>query len=476
MAHSGPRKRLLLNACGSSAVLISDGRIAAAGEAADLRKPGIEEIDCLGGTILPGLHDAHIHLFASAARLSALDCSGSRSIFELQTLIHQRAEEMPTGAWVRAVGYDEHILGRHPTRWDLDEAAPDRPVRLQHRSYHACVLSSAALDAAGIGPESEEPPGGVIDRDLTTGEPTGLLYETAQELVRRAIPPSAQAEIEHGIAAVSRQLLEWGITSIQDATASNTPDDFEAFHRLQKRGLLRQRATVMLQDVIPGHALKIVLDESTGRLHPPQDELKRRVLEAHRAGVQVALHVVTPEALDAALDAIEYAQCFYKRPDPRHRIEHCSVCTPEQARRIDGLGAVVCTQPGFIHYSGDRYLSDVEPEQLPWLYPLRTLLDAGVRVAGGSDSPIAPADPWAALDAAVTRRSTSGREVAPEQGVTLREAMDMYTVGAAAASFQEHELGRVAPGYLADLVVVSGDPPRPLLTMVGGEIAWDGRH
>lgn len=443
------------------------------GEAADLRTPGIEEIDCQGGQILPGLHDAHMHLFATAARLSAVDCSAARTIDELRQAIRRQAEEMPPGAWVRAVGYDEHTLGRHPTRRDLDAAAPDRPVRLQHRSYHACVANTAALRAAGIGMETEEPPGGVIERDGGTGEPTGLLYETAQELVRRAIP---LADLDHDVAAVSQQVLRWGITAIQDATASNTPDDIGAFRRLQERGLLQQRVTVMLGEVVPGHPVKIVLDESTGRLHPSPKELKARVLAAHRSGNQVALHVVTPEALDAALDAIEYAQCTHRRPDSRHRIEHCSVCTPGQARRIVGLGVMVCTQPGFIHHSGDRYLSEVPPEHMPWLYPLRTLLDAGVRLAGGSDSPIAPGDPWAALDAAVMRRSASGREVHAEQGVKLQEAIDMYTSGAAAAVFQEHELGRVAPGYLADLVAVSGDPPRPLLTMVAGEIAWDGRH
>jgi len=294
--------------------------------------------------------------------------------------------------------------------------------------------------------------------------------------VRRAMPAPAQAEIDHGVAAVSRQLLGWGITAIQDATASNTLDDVEVFRKLQERGLLQQRATLMLGEIALGHPVKIVFDESTGRLHPSPKEIRARVLAAHRAGNQVALHVVTPEALEAALDAIEYAQCAFQRLDPRHRIEHCSVCTPEQARRIAGLGAVVCTQPGFIHYSGDRYLSDVGPEQLPWLYPLRALLDAGVRVAGGSDSPIAPADPWAALHAAVTRRSASGWEVGPEQGVSVQDAIGMYTIGAAASCFQDHELGRIAPGYLADIVVLSGDPPRPVLTIVAGEIAWDGRH
>lgn len=464
-----------------SAVLIRDDRISAVGEATDFRKPGIQEIDCRGGTLLPGLHDAHIHVLAAAARLSAVDCSGARSIAEVQEAVRRRAGELPTGGWVRAAGYDEGALGRHPTRWDLDAAAGERPVRLQHRSYHACTVNSAALRIAGIGPETEEPPGGVIERDLTSGEPTGLLHETAQELVRRLMPPPPQAELELGVAEVSRQLLWWGITAIQDATASNAVEDLEVFRRLQEKGLLRQRAVVMTGSVCTNAgAVKIVLDESTGRLHPPLDELRARVLEVHRAGGQVALHVVTVEALDAALDAIEYAQRTHQRPGARHRIEHCSVCTPEQARRIAALGVMVCTQPGFVHYSGDRYLSDVPPNEQPWLYPLRSLLDAGVALAGGSDCPVAPADPWAALHAAVTRRSASGKPVAPEQGATVREALRMYTSDAAAACFREHELGRIAPGYLADMVLLpvdpfTAEPPellglRPVLTVSGGEI------
>ncbi len=488
----------------AAAVLVSGDRIVAVGGAADLRElsgPGATVIDCQGGALLPGLHDAHIHLLATASRLSAVDCAASRSLADIQEVLRGRARQLPARAWVRAVGYDETALveRRHPTRWDLDAAVPHRPVRLQHRSYHACVLNSAALQIAGIGPEMEEPAGGVIERDLESGEPTGLLYETAQDLVRRVMPPLSQAEVEDGVMSVSRELLSWGVTALQDATESNVVADVHLFSGLQEKGLLRQRAVVMGRFDLAGQpgdgpraarlhlgAVKIVLDESTGRLYPDPDDVRERVVRAHRAGLQVAIHAVTREAVDAGLNAIEHAQGLHPRAGLRHRIEHCSVCTPEAARRIASLGVLVCTQPGFVHESGDRYLSEVAPDQIPCLYPLRSLLDAGVTLAGGSDSPIAVLNPLVAIHGAVTRRSRSGHRVGSEQAIPLRSAVAMYTEGAAAACLQEQHLGRIAPGYLADLVLFAQDPfalppdalleVRASLTLVGGEIVWDGRR
>jgi predicted amidohydrolase YtcJ len=292
------------------------------------------------------------------------------------------------------------------------------------------------------------------------------------------------------VKAFSEQLLQWGVTALQDATASNSAADWDLFQELQETGLLRQRVALMM-GALPDERLsaprlrlgpiKVMLNESAGRLHPSLLDLNERVLEAHRAGWQVALHVVTRDALGAALNALEYAQASFARPDARHRIEHCSVCTPEQAARIAALGAHVCTQPGFLHYSGDRYLREVPPEDAPFLYPLRSLQESDVSLSGGSDSPVAPADPIAALQAAVTRRSAGGAVVTPEQRIDTESAIEMYTRGSAAAVFQEHELGLVAPGYLADLVLLpagslaAGDL-RPVLTVVGGEIAWEGRH
>ncbi len=494
----------------ASAVVVAGGRIVAVGETAELRSlagPGARVIDCQRKALLPGFHDSHIHILGHAAQLSSVDCSprAVKSIRDLQEAIRRRASELPLGTWVRATGYHEFALveKRHPTRWELDAAAPDHPVRLSHQSYHASVLNSLAMRLAGIGMETEEPPGGIIERDLGTGEPNGLLFETAQAVgVAHVLPQLTEDELAQGVAQASRQYAQWGITALQDATASNTLSDWRTLLRLQQDGHLRQRATMMLGNdslaealeagLPPGYAegllrlgpVKTIVDETTGAIFPHPEVLKEQVLIAHRAGFQVALHCLTSETLDAALAAIEYAQQTFPRPDARHRIEHCSVCTPERARRLRrALGVTVSTQPSFVYYSGDRYLSEVPLDQQPWLYPLRTLLDAGVTVAVGSDCPVAPANPFSGLFAAVTRRSEGGQVVGGHQAVSIEEALRMYTVGAAAAALQERELGTIAPGKLADLALLSDDPLaippegllelRSLLTVVAGEVVWE---
>ncbi|MSQ27027.1 MAG: amidohydrolase [Dehalococcoidia bacterium] len=469
-----------------------------------LAPPSTQRIDCGGLTLVPGLHDAHIHLLAYARNLSAVDCSprNAGSIAELQTTLRRAADGMPPGAWLRAAGYDETALKerRHPTRWDLDTAVIDRPVRLYHRSRHACVVNSAALRRAGITIATESPPGGLMERDVITGEPNGVLFETAQDLVRRVMPSPTQGELSAEVAAASLQLLKWGVTALQDATASNAPADWSLFQRLQRSAALQQRVTLMMGlsgfDDVAGWdqqgeaaagmlrrgAVKLVLDESGGTLHPPQDELDRMAAAVHRSGGQLALHVVTPTALEAAIAALTRAQTDFPRFDPRHRIEHCAVCNPEQAARLAKLGVHVCTQPGFVHESGDRYLAEVPGDQLPWLYPLATLLNASVPLSAGSDAPVAEPNPLVGLHAAMTRRSASGRPVTPGQRLTPLQALSLYTSGAAAACFQEKRLGRVAPGYAADLALLSADPvsdePGPLLgahsalTVVAGAVRW----
>lgn len=493
----------------ASAVAVAGERIVAVGETAELRElaaPGTRVIDCQGKALLPGFHDSHIHILGHAAQLASVDCSPRvvKSIRDLQDAIRQRASELPPGTWIRAAGYHEFALAekRHPTRWELDAAAPDYPVRLSHQSYHASVLNSLAMKLAGIGMETEEPPGGIIERDLETGEPNGLLFETAQAVgVAHVLPQLTEDELSHGIARASRHYAQWGITALQDATASNTLTDWRTLLRLQQGGNLRQRATMMLgndglaeaiaRGLPPGHTegllrlgpVKTILDETTGSVFPHPEVLKEQVLLAHRAGFQVALHCLTPETLDAALDAIEYAQRTFPRPDARHRIEHCSVCGPEQAKRIRALGVTVSTQPPFVYYNGDRYRSEVPMHQQPWLYPLRTLLDAGITVSAGSDCPVVPANPVVGLFASVTRRSEGGQVVGEHQAVSIEEAVRMYTVGAAAAALLEQELGTIAPGRLADLVLLSDDPMvippegllelQSLLTVIDGEVVWE---
>lgn len=489
-------------------VAVKDGRIiwvGGNGTASELQGPATEIVDCQGKTLIPGLNDAHCHVFAFASSLLSVDCSPASvgSIGDIKARIRDRARKAPRGSWIRATGYDEFHLaeGRHPNRWDLDEAAPHHPVKLVHRSRHACVLNSLALSLVGISIVSPEPPEAIIDRDLDSGEPNGILFEMDSYLDGR-IPPLSPEEFEEGVRLASEQYLSWGITSLQDATAHNGLSEWRTFHRLRSQGFLVPRVSMMcgvdrlreLQDsgFPPRYgddglrlgALKVMLTEATGSMHPGQEELDRTVFEAQRCGCQVAIHAVEESTVEAAAQAIENAVNRAAARCHRHRIEHCSLCPPALLERLRGIHAIVATNPSFIFYSGERYLKEVPEEQQRWLYRLRAFLENGLRPAAGSDSPIAPVNPFAAIYAAVTRKAKSGDAVCPQERVSPLEALTMYTRNAAYASFDETVKGSISEGKLADLALLSADPthvpPDEILeikaemTVAGGKIVWPG--
>jgi predicted amidohydrolase YtcJ len=228
--------------------------------------------------------------------------------------------------------------------------------------------------------------------------------------------------------------------------------------------------------------VKIILDKTTGQLHPTQAELNEMVLKSHRLGMQVALHAIEERDVGSACTSIAYALEKLPRSDHRHRIEHCSVCTHTLAERLASLGIMVVTQPPFIYFNGDRYLSTVPGHQLKHLYPIGTLMKNGVQVAGSSDSPTTSPDPLLGVYAAVTRMTRSGQVILPEERISPLEALGMYAHHGARASFEEMTKGSITPGKLADLVVLSGDPTRVApeeikdieveMTIINGEVVW----
>jgi predicted amidohydrolase YtcJ len=230
-------------------------------------------------------------------------------------------------------------------------------------------------------------------------------------------------------------------------------------------------------------AAKLVLDEVSGRLNPPQDEIDEMVAGAHQAGYQVAMHAVEEGTVEAACAALEHSLRQFPRADHRHRIEHCSVCPPPLLRRLSDARAVVVTQPSFLYHSGERYLRDVPAADLPWLYRIRSFLESGLRPAGSSDCPVAPCSPLTGIYAAVTRRAGSGEVLSPDEAITPEQALRLFTLSGAVASFDEGSKGSIEPGKLADMVVLSADPTgvepdeiakiRVEKTVVGGEIAWE---
>jgi predicted amidohydrolase YtcJ len=488
-------------------VAVENGRITAVtiDEAInELRNRKTGTFDCKGKTIMPGFIDAHCHLAAFAEgfmSLNLLPSEGIRSIADMQSKIRLFCKDRPPGTWIRGKGYNEFYLAekRHPNHHDLDAATSLYPIKLTHRSGHAHVLNSIALQLVGITAETGDPPDGLIDRDLETGEPTGILYGMGHYLAKR-IPSLDDGEMRQGIRRANEELLSCGVTSIQDATSHNDIRCWNIFQKWKNEGIFKPAISMMLgmkgfdeykQQVYPPYSceqglrisgVKIIIHEITGSLEPNQKRLNKIVLEIHKAGFQAVLHAVEERTIEAACDAIEYALKQLPRHDHRHRIEHCSVCPPALAKRIGDLGIMVVTQPAFLYYSGDRYLETVPPEQLRNLYPIKRLMEHHVRVAAGSDFPIAKPNPLIGIFSATTRMSENGKPVLPEEGIERLEALRMYTETAAAVSFEEQVRGSITVGKAADLVVLNDDPMRVSaddiktikveMTIIGGTIAW----
>jgi hypothetical protein len=225
-------------------------------------------------------------------------------------------------------------------------------------------------------------------------------------------------------------------------------------------------------------AVKIMLE-----VQPDQPELNNLVLECHHAGFQMAFHAIAENTVAAAITALEYADKHSPVAHRRHRIEHCGECPPYLLERLEKLGLVIVTQPPFIYYSGERYLATVPESQLPWLYRIKSPLASGVVVAGSSDAPVVPNNPLVGIYAAVTRHAESGQVLLPEERITVNQALSLYTVNAAYASFEEKIKGSLSPGKLADIVILSDDltqaPPEKLkdikveMTIIGGEVVWE---
>lgn len=508
----------------AAAVALAGDTILAVGRNADLRpfrQSRAQVIDCRGYTLIPGLNDAHCHLLATAAALTALDCGppAIRSLADLQQALRRRAAATPPGQWLRGYGLEPSALaeGRYPTRWELDAVAPQHPVRLEHSNGHAAVLNGYALALAGIAAATPDPPEGIICRDETTGEPDGVLLEMSPWLRDKLGNTRDPAELTAGVRRLSQKLLSYGITSVQDAGPHNSPAHWQTFQSLTQAGPFRPRIMLMagvanLEQFAQaglswgsgddrlrlGHA-KIMLTLTTGAMHPGPAELAELVSTAHNRGFPVAIHAVEQAAVAAVANLKSMAHPPPAGPTagipaaagiiPRNRIEHCAECPPELLPKLRRRGLTIVTQPGFIYWRGENYREWVSPELLPHLYPLTALAQAGIPMAFGSDAPVIDPSPWPALSSAITGRTAAGLPLfagkpgGPNPGLTLTQALRAYTSGGAWAEGAETRKGILRPGMLADLVLVDTDFTRASaaalkdtqarLTLLGGEVVWD---
>ncbi|HEV7731766.1 MAG TPA: amidohydrolase family protein [Candidatus Binatia bacterium] len=452
----------------AAALAVADGRVLAIGDVRSVRRaagPRAERIDCGGATVLPGLIDAHLHLLALAARRAHVDLSACTSVDAVLAAVRATT----TDGWVRGEGLDESRLGRLPTRAELDRVAGGRPMRLRHRSRHASVLNTAALERLG----------GLPDVD-------GLVHgrETA---VSRGVGPVSEAVLAAGLADVAVELARQGLTTVADATPRRA-GGLAPLRRAIADGTFRLRVHAMRVSAgrpWPAHPrlqagpVKILVEEGPGGMRPGPAALARRIDAAAASGAAVAVHCVGSATLVAALAA--FAALPAARRRQRHRLEHLAECPPPLVARIARLGLTVVTNPSFVHVRGDVYRQETSRDAWPWLYRARSLMDAGIVVAAGSDAPIAPLSPWLGIATARRRRTASGAILGPAERLDAEGTLALYTRNAAHA-LGDDTLGRLVPGGPADLIVVEPDPlcasaaevaaTVVRCTMVDGEMVW----
>jgi predicted amidohydrolase YtcJ len=513
------------------AVAMRDGRIIHTGSTEEVRMlvgDRTRVINLEGRTVLPGIIDSHTHPSHLASRLLEVDCRSPpvRSITEILGMVRQKAAELGPGRWVRGANFNDSKLEerRHITRRELDEAAPDNPVHIVSDTGHQCLVNSAALRVAGVTRETHDPPGGEIERD-EDGEATGLIYETVQALVSRAIPPYTFDEVRESYRRVIDQFAEWGVTSTHDASGHRT--GIRAFKQLLDEGVRKLRVSLMVSarpqhpegadilgsmvdlgiesgfgdDWLKVISLKIMGDGSgaggTAAVYTPQGrgpkglgfmmtdtgEIEEMTISAHDASIRVSIHSIGDRGIDVALDCIEKAQSLNPRPDMRHRLEHNSCCTPRQLRRIRELGVAPSSSVGYMYGLGDMYAENFGPERSRWLHPHRTMLEMGIIAGGNNDCPVTFYGPFVQIYSAVTRKTASGRVVGPEEAIGVMDAIRVYTWNGAYLAKDEDRLGSIEPGKLADMIVLDRDvltvpheeikEIKVLKTIVDGKIVYE---
>jgi predicted amidohydrolase YtcJ len=488
---------------GDKILFVGDG-----GQLEDFIGIGTKVIDCSDKTLVPGFNDAHCHIFSFMRKLTSIDLSPPKikSINDIKALIKDKAEKTPPGEWITGTDYNDFYLTekRHPTRWEIDEVAPDNPVILSHRSLHGCVLNSKALALAGITTETPEPEGAMIGRDVDRGgEPNGFLVEMLGYIREKVMPPISNSELDRGIKLANEQYLSQGLTSLQDATFVNDLKRWQHYQHFKAQNLFQSRVYMMIgtetmkefqqaglnfgagDDNLRLGAVKIIPSMILDKLHPSQEELNDIVLHTHKAGFQLAIHGIQIGMVDAIIRTYEYLQKqdtnFNLR---RHRVEHCAECPPQLMEHIKKLHLVIATHPSFTYFSGDRYLATVSKDVIPWLYRIGTMVKSGLVVAGASDSPIVPNNPLMGLYGGTSRTTSSGQKMSQKECLTASQVLMLYTLNAAYASHEEKIKGSITSGKLADMVLLSDDPthvaPEKIqdikvqMTVIGGKVVWEG--
>jgi predicted amidohydrolase YtcJ len=513
----------------AEAVAVREGRIAAVGTTAEIRRlagPNTRVLDLQGGFVLPGFIDSHVHFINGGLSLLSVQLrdAGSKAAFIAR--IAAKARELPKGEWILNGDWDHQTFDpvELPRKEWIDAATPDHPVCVNRLDGHMVLCNSLALRMGGVTRATPAPPGGEIVRDGATGEPTGILKDAAMDLVFDKVPGTTPDQKRRAAAAALAYAAERGVTSVHDVSGEAGID---VYQDLRREGRLTTRIyyyvpMTTVDDVLRlglkngfgdeilrfagmkgfadgslGSATAYFFDPFTdepdktgllnGQMFPP-GIMEKRAQAADRGGLQVAIHAIGDRANAVILDIYEKIAGGSAARDRRFRIEHAQHIRPADFARFARLGVIASVQPYHAIDDGRWAEKKIGPGRARTTYPFKSFLDAGVRLAFGSDWPVAPMDPILGLYAAVTRRTLDEKNPGgwvPEQKIGLEAAIRAYTVDAAFTEFAEGSKGAIKAGFLADFTVLDRNlfdirpeeirSVRVLRTICGGKTVFEAR-
>src|SRR5271163_546177 len=517
----------------SEALAIIGDRIFAVGtrdEIMKLKGPETKIVDLGGHFVMPGFNDAHMHLASAGFEKMNVNLVGAKTLDEFRDRLKAKCDAAEPGDWIVGEGWDETLWPVHvlPTRWDLDEVSGKHPVYLERVDGHIGVANTRALQLASITVATRDPDGGKIDRD-EAGTPTGVLREKAQEAVQAAIPKPSHDKRRQAIELALADLASHGITSAQDFSGW---ENFPVYEELERDGKLTVRISEWLtfddpmeilnserrshpasDNMLHTGMLKGFMDGSLGSktaalLEPYSDDPKNSGIPQYEAaklnamtkervlaGYQIGFHAIGDKGVQMALDAFAEAEKAAKDAkvkavdggtDYRLRIEHAQVTTPQQILRFKELKVIASMQPSHLLTDMSWAESRLGPKRAEHSYAWAEFLRRGVVLAFGTDDPVEPVTPFRGIYSALTRTSEDGKKTYyPEQKLNIEQVIAAYTTGSAFAEFEEKQKGKLAPGMLADFVVLDQDitaalPPKiedtkVLRTVVGGKTVYEAK-
>lgn len=513
------------------ALAVSEGKIIKLGSNSEIRQlitSNTEVIDLEGKPVLPGFFESHTHLLECGDALQQIDCkaSSNNSINDILEKVKKEASLKPEGEWIKGYGYDESSLleKRPPTRWELDKVAPNHPVILNHISLHSAVANTCALKLVGINNETNEK--GIL-RDPKTSEITGVLVGIpAVKRVADLLPHPTLKDLKIAIIKAQEEYLKKGVTSISEAGVGYDYGaiEFDAFNEVDLEGKLKLRTNLMIYDslfqemmkekpenlgVVTGSkkgniridAVKLYQDGSiqggSGALLEPyyydenkkgsllfsQEEMERKIGEAHKAGFQVAIHANGDAAIESVIDAYESVLKKNPRLNHRHRIEHCQMVTDSQLDRMRDLGIIASFFVYHVYNWGDGHKNTfIGPERASRIDPLNSAAKRNIIFGLHNDTPVTDINPLISIWTAVNRKTKAGEILGKDQRISVEEALKSMTIDSAYLSFEENIKGSLAYGKLADMVVLSEDPTaidmdeikdiKVEMTIVGGKVVY----